>query len=289
MFFHVLVLFALVASVLSAPTPVSEGLSINVEDLTSVEVSSPVIETPVATPVSASSPSPLPSIQSSETESPAPSSISSSSPPRSTQGSSSSAPVVSSEVPAVTSKVLSTQPSFSSTVLVTTSPIASPSQDSVVASKSRPSFSRSIPVPTTGPREIATYLYAHNLVRVEHGASPLTWSSELAEVAQTWANRCEFRHSNGEVGPYGENLAAGAGRFTAQRAVELFVNERYDPSNPTFSHFTQVVWKSTTQLGCAVSLCDGIFDAKYGKATYHVCMYNPVGNVVGEMQLNVQA
>lgn len=64
----------------------------------------------------------------------------------------------------------------------------------------------------------------------------------------------------------------------------MYIWKTDDPSNPTFSHFTQVVWKSTTQLGCAVSLCDGIFDAKYGKATYHVCMYNPVGNVVGEMQ-----
>lgn len=37
-----------------------------------------------------------------------------------------------------------------------------------------------------------------------------------------------------------------------------------------------VVWKATTQVGCAVAACDGIFDPKYGKAQFHVCHYNPV-------------
>jgi hypothetical protein len=38
----------------------------------------------------------------------------------------------------------------------------------------------------------------------------------------------------------------------------------YDPKNPTYSHFKQVVWKSTTQVGCAVATCSGIFDASAG-------------------------
>ncbi len=48
------------------------------------------------------------------------------------------------------------------------------------------------------------------------------------------------------------------------------------------SHFTQVVWKSTTQLGCGIALCPGLFGNRQGPATYHVCLYDPVGNVVGE-------
>ena len=42
-----------------------------------------------------------------------------------------------------------------------------------------------------------------------------------------------------------------------------------------------MVWKSTTKLGCGVAVCDNIFPDK-GPATYHVCLYDPVGNVIGE-------
>ena len=57
-----------------------------------------------------------------------------------------------------------------------------------------------------------------------------------------------------------------------------------DPAHPTFTHFTQMVWKNTTELGCGVASCSGIFDKKFGPATYHVCLYNPVGNVIGQEQ-----
>ena len=38
----------------------------------------------------------------------------------------------------------------------------------------------------------------------------------------------------------------------------------YNAQDPQPSHFTQVVWKSTTQVGCAVKDCPGIFPASYG-------------------------
>ena len=43
-------------------------------------------------------------------------------------------------------------------------------------------------------------------------------------------------------------------------------------------HFTQVVWKSTTKVGAALSPC--------GK--YLVANYSPAGNVKGKYFLNVQ-
>jgi len=116
----------------------------------------------------------------------------------------------------------------------------------------------------------------------------LSWSGDLAAAAQGYADQCQFRHSNGALGPVGENLVAGTGIFTPTQAVQQFLSDGFNPASPSFTHFTQVVWKSTTELGCAAALCDSIFDPSFGPATYYVCLYNPVGNVVGEEALNVQ-
>lgn len=43
-------------------------------------------------------------------------------------------------------------------------------------------------------------------------------------------------------------------------------------------HFTQLVWASTTKVGCAVIQCDTM--AKYGQnSQYLLCEYTPAGNV----------
>lgn len=151
--------------------------------------------------------------------------------------------------------------------------------------------------------DIAAFLAGHNIVRAAHNAPLLTWSGELALKAAIWANMCQFKHSNGllSYNPYGENIVAATGDFSIPAAMGTFVQDAgmklylanffltkhsksadYNPANPTYTHFTQVVWKTTTQLGCAVSKCDGIFDRSFGKATLYVCLYNPAGNVIGD-------
>lgn len=51
----------------------------------------------------------------------------------------------------------------------------------------------------------------------------------------------------------------------------------YDYNNPGFSmatgHFTQVVWKGTTQVGCAVQTCPSGFAGWSTGGTYVVCRY----------------
>ncbi|KIM48031.1 hypothetical protein M413DRAFT_439732 [Hebeloma cylindrosporum] len=138
--------------------------------------------------------------------------------------------------------------------------------------------------------DIQVYLRAHNSVRSQHGAVDLTWSDDLAAKAQQWANGCQFKHSGGSLGPFGENLAAGTGSYSFQSGMDAWVAEisEYNPNNPVPSHFTQVVWKGTTQVGCAVSTCSGIFDAKFGPAQYYVCEYSAQGNIIGRFAQNVQ-
>ncbi|QRV80667.1 cysteine-rich Secretory family protein [Ceratobasidium sp. AG-Ba] len=131
------------------------------------------------------------------------------------------------------------------------------------------------------------YLDAHNAERAAHGAAALTWDAGLAASAQSWATQCKFQHNSA-----GQNLAAGTGNPSIATEIGWWNAEisDYNPSNPQPSHWTQVVWKSTTKLGCYMATCapGTIFDASYGSASYVVCNYSPAGNVIGQFPQNVQ-
>ncbi|KAG8699844.1 hypothetical protein FRC08_005074 [Ceratobasidium sp. 394] len=172
-----------------------------------------------------------------------------------------------------------------------TTPAPAPAPTSTPTPAPAPAPSKPDPAPSTSP-DIAAYLDPHNAARAAHGAAPLTWSDELAAAAQKWANGCVFEHSGGKLGPYGENLAAGSGDYSPQSGVKAWVDEapEYRSSSPVPSHFTQVVWKGTSQVGCAVASCNlANFDKQFWPVKFHVCEYSSAGNVIGQFAQNVQA
>jgi uncharacterized protein YkwD len=140
------------------------------------------------------------------------------------------------------------------------------------------------------PEALRGLVEAHNARRAAHCAPPLAWSTAVAAVAQRHADQlraggCNLIHSSG---PYGENLfgASPAGGATAAAVVDSWYGEvaRYSFARPGFSmetgHFTQVVWRGTTRLGCGVARC--------ADSEVWVCNYDGPGNVEGQFPDNVR-
>jgi len=137
----------------------------------------------------------------------------------------------------------------------------------------------------------------HNRIRTKLGLPDLRWSGRLAKIAGKRAvylaenNDCEMRHTRSE---YGENLFWASpvkwsdGRretqkITAKHVAEAWAAEAADYDYSTNScrsgamcgHYTQMVWKETRELGCAMAVCPD-------EAQIWVCVYYPPGNYVGQ-------
>ena len=67
------------------------------------------------------------------------------------------------------------------------------------------------------------WLDEHNKARADHGAAPLTWSSEAAAFAEKYAAGCSWPHSGSQT--YGENLYASMGSATPADAVGAWMSE----------------------------------------------------------------
>jgi Cysteine-rich secretory protein family len=137
--------------------------------------------------------------------------------------------------------------------------------------------------------QVQEILDAHNNYRTAVGVPPLQWSDSLAADAQQYAEYLasiggQLIHS-GTPG-VGENLAGGPTTYSATDLVELWGREKQyfiggifpDVSSTgnwaDVGHYTQVVWRNTTQVGCGM--------ATTGGNTVMVGRYLPPGNVEGE-------
>ncbi|GAX77614.1 hypothetical protein CEUSTIGMA_g5058.t1 [Chlamydomonas eustigma] len=137
---------------------------------------------------------------------------------------------------------------------------------------------------------ITEVMMVTNTLRAQNGAPPLQWSNTLALAAQGWTDNCWFEHSNYY---YGENLAVGYPSFTS--VVNAWYNEfkLYNFNQQGFSestgHFTQLVWESTTLVGCAIGYCPYgvIVGSTIWNGLLYACEYYPPGNQFGKFYQNV--
>jgi pathogenesis-related protein 1 len=127
------------------------------------------------------------------------------------------------------------------------------------------------------------WLREHNAIRARLHEQPLVWSDELAEAARHWAdtliNSRSLRHDGDHT--HGQNIfAITRGSATVAFVVHAWAEEAssYDYTQNVCTamcgHYTQLVWRDTREVGCAVA-------SRRGREIW-VCDYSPPGNVVGQ-------
>jgi pathogenesis-related protein 1 len=136
---------------------------------------------------------------------------------------------------------------------------------------------------------------AHNAWRRRVGVLPLRWAANLAATAQA---RAEYLAAHGCVFEHGllpedvgENLYRAGPLHTEGLKDELFVvtatqvvdtwgaeSADYSPVHDTCAwnrqcgHYTQIVWTTTEEVGCGMSVCPTL-------GQVWVCNYRPKGNI----------
>ena len=150
---------------------------------------------------------------------------------------------------------------------------------------------------------INAFVAAHNQARSgpltpppSPALPPVSWDGILADAVYDYALRCQgsnglLSHNANRSADYqalggsgyvGENIYGTSGNATPAGAMTLWMSEAssYDYNSGDFGdagHYTQVVWRASVRIGCAIVDCPAL--------TYHntvICDYAPGGNIVGE-------
>ena len=137
----------------------------------------------------------------------------------------------------------------------------------------------------------ARLLSYHNRERAAVGVPPLAWDAGLASAAAAYgpalARRGRLAHSAQATRPgQGENLWMGTrGAYSLDEMIGSWAEEKrlFRPgvfpevsSSGHWSdvaHYSQMVWRSTARVGCAIH--------RSRRWDFLICRYAPAGNVVG--------
>ena len=144
----------------------------------------------------------------------------------------------------------------------------------------------------------------HNKLRKHYNSPALVYSKKLEDAAKKWVSvlqkdGCRMVHSHGKVGNYGENIfwaspltriqtdSKGKSKrsskiqtITPTQVSQAWYNEvefyNYETNSckkgEMCGHYTQVIWDTTKEIGCAALSCDD-------KSQVWVCEYFPAGNI----------
>ena len=134
-------------------------------------------------------------------------------------------------------------------------------------------------------------LAAHNSERARAGVTPLVWDDGLGTAAAAYATQMamtgRFAHSDRSLRRgTGENLWMGThNAFSVDAMVGGWASEKrfftpgVFPNNSRtgdwedVGHYTQMIWPTTTRIGCAI--------ASTKRVDYLVCRYAGAGNIDG--------
>jgi pathogenesis-related protein 1 len=151
------------------------------------------------------------------------------------------------------------------------------------------------------------FLNAHNSVRKAWGMTQmLTWDDTLAADSLAYAQQCKVNpltHSTSN-GAYGENLstymATPKPATFPYKTMDYHVVNGWYPEEPNYNcqantcdttggkmcgHLTQIVWASTTKVGCGIAYCVSVISGKTWYVQNAVCRYTPPGNYIGQHPL----
>ena len=144
----------------------------------------------------------------------------------------------------------------------------------------------------------ATLLALHNQTRAQFGSLPLKWDPQLASQAASYGPQLAKHgrpvHSS-RVGreTSRENLQQALPGTTPEKMVGVWIAERRHFMPGTFpnvsrtgnwldvGHYTQMVWPTTINVGCAIH--------RGGPSDWLICRYSPPGNQDGKPVLASRA
>ncbi|KAL5107886.1 Peptidase inhibitor 15 [Taenia crassiceps] len=119
----------------------------------------------------------------------------------------------------------------------------------------------------------------------------MKYSKKLEAMAEKWVRLCKYEHPNPQMYPeyekLGQNLAISGGTaqnikwmsggWAAEARYYGYANNTCT-SGKICGHYTQMIWSSSKNLGCAINRCDNIVP-QWPKPIYLLaCQYSPPGN-----------